>query len=79
MLLPTAGVQNFKPISLFWAVQWLKKQVRKMTSLFETCFLELLSVVGQENDVFWNHDTKLDKIGVYSKEIFDVQNLTFFT
>ena len=46
--MPTTGVQNFKPIYLYLAVQWPQNQVRAMMSLF----LKL---------DFWNFKVSYDK------------------
>ena len=41
-----------------------ENKVNVMTSLFETQFWAFVIVVHENKGHFWNHDTKLDKIGM---------------
>ena len=74
-----AVVQQLKLICLFLAVKWPKNQLMGMTSSFKTRFFEFIIDIRQNKLHFWNHETKLNKIGMFVKENFDFQNLTFLT
>ena len=52
-----------------------QSQVKVMASLFETHFLDFLSVIRQNKWHFWNPETKQDKIGMSLKD--DFQDLAF--
>ena len=55
------------------SVQWSKKQMIKvMTSLFETIFWAFLIFVCQNKWHFWNSETRLDRKGMFWKEIFGI-------
>ena len=49
-----------------------------MTSLFERQFLAFLVVVLHNKWHFWNPETKLDKIGMFSNKIFSLKNWPFW-
>ena len=65
-------------VSLFFAVQWPKDQVKVMTSLFETPLLAFLIVVCQNKCYFLVTWDKIANIGMFLKEIFDFRNLDVF-
>ena len=54
-----------------------QKPIDSNDVIFETGFLEFLKVVRQNKCHFRNPETKLNKIGMFLKENFDFQNLTF--
>ena len=54
------GVQYFKPISLFLAVQWTKNQLKVITSSSETQLLKFITVLRPNKLHFWNPETELD-------------------
>ena len=56
-----------------------KKRVKVMTSLFEMYFLAFLFAFRENKSHFWNPETKPDYIVMFVEEIFDLENLTFFT
>ena len=75
----TRGVQNVKPISLFFGCTMAQKPGKGNGVTFLNPIYGTSRCRTSKQMTFWNPDTKLEKIGVFVKESFEFRNLTFFT